>query len=163
MGSLGKLLNVDLFDDILLWQPKFFPTETQILAFSECHLVNKQISFFFYHNKQDEWGWEYGIQSALAFSGSTTLWCENDGCWNVCSFEMEVLYHSNGQTEVKYIINKKNQLKFWNTCFSFPGPDFERPVWHGQEFICSQKQIRQCNWFMCVSSGILSGSYREGG
>lgn len=59
--------------------------------------------------------------------------------------------------------NKKILPNFLNTCFSFQRPVSERLVWHGWEFRWSQNQIRRCNWFMCVSSGILSGSWRDRG
>lgn len=112
-----------------------------------------------------------------AFSGNTTLWCVSDRCWNVWSpryFNFGTFYWLKRQEALVAVqrtvvfsnslpTKKKKLPNFLNTCFSFQGPVIERLVWHGREFRWSQNQIRQCNWFMCVSSGILSGSCGDSG
>lgn len=140
MGLLGNLL--DTLTSIWLMtyfsdNSNSFPQKAHILTFNKCHLVSEQISFFScYHNKQDEWGWEYGIQARARLSQATQR-CD---VIDVGMFFSVVITLSFIPSQIKTVVfsnslpnKKKIKPNFLNTCFSFQGPVSERLVWHGQE------------------------------
>lgn len=75
-GVAGQHSKVCLVDDMFLWQPTFFPTESAYSSIFQMSLGQRADMFIIcYHNKQDEWGWEYDIKAWLfqAAQGSDVI------------------------------------------------------------------------------------------